>query len=144
MRQDPVHQPRCRVVHPPGGARWAEATPLAGQAHQQLVAAVPATHAREAMGEDPAGEIALELRLDEPRESGALGGAAARLFEEGAQVSADGGVQERVLRFAPAPLAGERPPGCAGELLIGRSRRRGAFRSLSATPRGRSTKRARN
>jgi len=121
MRQNPVHQARRRVVHPPGGARWAEAAPLAGQGHQQFVTAVLAAHAREPVGEDPASEIALELGLDEPRNPCAIGATRARLFEERPQVSANGGVQQGVLRLAPAPLACERAVGCAGESLVRRS-----------------------
>ena len=46
------------------GTRQAHAAPLAGEGDEEFVAALPATCAGEAMGEDAAGEIAAELALD--------------------------------------------------------------------------------
>jgi hypothetical protein len=104
-------------VHPPRGAGRAEAASLAGEGDQQLVAANLAAHARESMGEDPAGEIALELSFHEAGQPDSIAGASARVLQKRTQVSANGGVQQSALGLAPAPLARERTAGRGSELF---------------------------
>lgn len=54
---------RCRH-HAPGVARRAHAAPLAGEGDQEVVPALCATGAGEAMGEDDALELTAELALN--------------------------------------------------------------------------------
>jgi len=53
--------------------------------------AFAAPHTREAVREDPAGQVSLELRLHEPRKADAVVDAGAGFLQEGAEVIADGG-----------------------------------------------------
>jgi len=70
------------------------------------------------MSEDSAGEVALELRLHEPGQAGALVRARPRFLEERSQMSTDGGVQHGALGLSTAPLACERPASGACEPLV--------------------------
>jgi len=86
-------------LHPAGGARRADAAALAAERDQQFVAASRATHAGEAVGEDAAAQVALELGDHEARQGTAV------LLEprqEGLEVLPHGRVQDRLLRLAPA------------------------------------------
>ena len=78
---------RGGVLRAAGGAGRADPAALAGERHQQLVAAA---HAGETVGEDPAVEVAGKLALDKAGEPGAVGAALARLAEEGSEVLAHG------------------------------------------------------
>ncbi len=87
-RQDALDQMRGGVVRAARGAGRADPAALAGERDQQLVAAVAAADAGEAVGEDPAVEVAGKLALDKAGEPGAVGAALARLAEEGSEVPA--------------------------------------------------------
>ena len=85
-----------------GVARGAHPAALAGERQQQLVAAVPAAHPREASGEDSALEVVDEVSLDEARLPAVFG----RLRQEGGQALAHRLVRHRRLGVAP-PVAGD-------------------------------------
>jgi hypothetical protein len=70
VRDDMVHQVRCRLRHPPGPSRGAEAAPLAAERQQLVVPALAAAQAQEAVGQDAALEEGVELILDEARQRG--------------------------------------------------------------------------
>jgi len=91
---------RGGIVHAAAGTGGAEAAALAGEGDQQFGAAGRAAHPREAVGENPAPEIALELADDEPGQARLA--ALLRLGEEGLPVLPDRRVQERALGLAPA------------------------------------------
>ena len=63
-RQDMIGEMCRRRDHAPGVARWTHAAPLARERDQEVVAALPAAGAGEAMGEDAAFQITAELTLD--------------------------------------------------------------------------------
>ena len=81
--------------------------------HEHVLPAGIAVHAREAVGEDAAREIPLELGDDESREAPAVS-ALGDLGEERVPVGANGLVEDRPLRLAAAIGRGERPAGDAG------------------------------
>jgi hypothetical protein len=96
LREDPFNQVRGGVVHAARVARRAESAALAAEDDELVVSTSIAVHPREALGEDAAGQIALELFADEVRQVRPLA-----LGQEGAQVVAHQLVQERALRLAP-------------------------------------------
>ena len=93
------------MLHPPAAAARAEAAALAREGYQPLEGAVPAAHAGEAAGEDPAAEEAAELALYEGREPGALATGDRRL-EEGLEVIADEAVEDAAFGTAGLIAAG--------------------------------------
>jgi hypothetical protein len=67
---EPVHR---RALHAASGTRGAEAAALAREGHQELVSAGGAAHAGEAEGQDPAAQVALELRRQVAGQGAAVG-----------------------------------------------------------------------
>ena len=67
-RDDGVDEVGGLVGHAPAFAGWTQASDLAGQCHQRVVAAVGAADPGEATGQEPAAQIALETAGDEPRQ----------------------------------------------------------------------------
>jgi hypothetical protein len=77
---------RRGVVHPPRGARWADAPAFAGQAHENVVTAGVAVNARESVSEDAAPQVVSKFPLDEPGKSAVIIAVRARVGEQGRQV----------------------------------------------------------
>jgi len=71
VRDDVVHQVRCRLGHAPGPARRAKTSALAVVGHQLVMPAVIATQAQEAVGQDAALQKGVELVLHKLRQVGA-------------------------------------------------------------------------
>ena len=84
MQDDVVDQVRCRLRHPPGPARGANAAPFAAGSHQLVVAAIAAAQAQEAVGQDAAFEEGVELVFDDVRRRG--GGAGLDVGDEAGRV----------------------------------------------------------
>ena len=61
--EDLVSQMRGSFCHAPRVARWAHATALAGKGNQEIVPALPAAGAGEAVGQDAAPQVAAKLPL---------------------------------------------------------------------------------
>src|SRR5262245_24480700 len=89
-RKDSVTEMRRGVVHPPRGARWADAPAFAGQAHENVVTAGVAVNARESVSEDAAAPVVSKLPLDEPGKSAAIVAERARIGEQGREVRLPG------------------------------------------------------
>ena len=110
-RQDVIGEMGRRRHHAPGVARGADAPALARERDQEVVPALPAAGAGEAVGKDAALQVTAELALD-------VGGyrfiTRAGQREPGREVGLHGAVQQRAL---------------------GRRRRYGAVHSLALTPR---------
>ena len=96
LGQHPVHQVRGGVVHASARARGADRPALAGEGHQVLEAAPGTLHAGEAVFEQAAGQIALELALDETGQTTRLLGA----FDKGRPVLPEYAVKRRMLGLA--------------------------------------------
>ena len=75
-----VDQVGRRLGHAPGSARRTKPTALAAEGHQLVVAAVTATQAQEAVGQDAALQEGVELVLHKLRQVGA--GCGLGLLEE--------------------------------------------------------------
>lgn len=76
-----VDQVRRGADHATGRTRRAEATRLARECDESLVATVAVTHAHEAAAEQTAGEDLVELALDEARIAEATVGAVSRVLD---------------------------------------------------------------
>ena len=83
---------RGGVGHAPTAARRAEAAALAGEGHELVLSAARAVHARKAVSQDAAVEVAAELALDEAWEPGATAFVGVR--EEGLEVLAQDAVED--------------------------------------------------
>ena len=81
--------------------RWAAPSSMRRAAHDGQMWALQEKATSPGSGEDTAGEISLELRSDEPRQPGARVAVLCGLGQEGLQMVADGGVQQRALGLAP-------------------------------------------
>ena len=96
--QDVIGEMGRRRHHAPGVARWADASALARERDQEVVPALPAAGAGEAVGQDAALQVAAELALD-------VGGyrfiTRAGQREPGREVGLHGAVQQRALGPAP-------------------------------------------
>jgi hypothetical protein len=95
-----------RIRHAPSAARWTEATALARERDQAVVAALVAVEPKEAVCEDATAKEGAKLLLDEARRR-LLPKRRAR--EEVFQLLADNLVKERLLRLA-APVLGHGAP----------------------------------
>ena len=98
-REHAVSKVRRRVGHAPCTAGRTHAAILAGKSDEQLVAASRTANAGEAVAENAAAQVALELLGDEGREV-AAGVAIGSFSEERGEVFADNSVQQRLFRFA--------------------------------------------
>ncbi len=72
LRQDLVHQVRRHVRHPPSQARRAKSTAFAAECAHDVVPAPVARKVHQAMLEDAAPKVLLELPLHEPRQAAPL------------------------------------------------------------------------
>jgi hypothetical protein len=111
LEENVVHEVEGCVVHPPGAAGRAEPAAFAGEPNDQLVVAVAALHAGEALADHPARQVPPELLLDVPGELASL---QSELAQEALQVLGDGLMEDGLLR--PAALVSRQRAG-------GRSRR---------------------
>jgi len=96
---------RGGLRHVPAVAGRADAAALAGEGHDEPLAAAGAQRAGEAEAEQPALEIAAELLLDVPRH-GPL--AAVAPLEPALEVLRDDSVERRLLGPTPLVAAGRR------------------------------------
>ena len=69
--KDLVHQVGGDIIHPPAETRGAETAAFTAEGHHELVAAPGASEVNEAMLEEAALEVGLELTDDEAREASA-------------------------------------------------------------------------
>jgi len=69
VREHPLGEVHRRVVHAPRTAGRADTSILAGERDQQIVSAGAAVHAREAVRQDPAVQVSLELLAHEAGQS---------------------------------------------------------------------------
>jgi len=119
MRDDVVHQVRCRLRHPARAAWRAAPTPLAAEGQQLVVAAFAAAQPQEVVGQDAALEEGVELVLDESRQLGArtglgVGDEAGRvLLHQAVKRGLLGAVAFVVERDAIRRPLGSRPMACA-------------------------------
>lgn len=72
IAENVVDQERSAIAHSTTKARGAPAAPLAPEPDQPVETAAPAPDAGEALGEDSAGQVLLELPLDEGRHGAAF------------------------------------------------------------------------
>ena len=110
---DAIDKVDRRSLHAARGARGAETASATRKRDEHALPAGVAVRAREAVGEDAAREVPLELGDDEAWEASAVG-ALGDLGEERVPVGANGLVEDRPLRLAAAIGRGERPAGDAG------------------------------
>lgn len=99
-REDMVPQVSSRVCHPTRRTGRTDAAVFAGKGDEQLVAAARAADAGEAVFQDAAAQVALELALNEGRQFAAWV-PLRRIGQEGGEVFADELMQRRVFGFAP-------------------------------------------
>ena len=98
-RQHAIDQVSGSALHPSRRAGRTDSTALAGERDEQLVAAGDAAHASEAVGEDAAAQVPLELGHDETGQPAPI---LLDLRQEGLEVPPNCLVQERLLRLAVA------------------------------------------
>ena len=98
--QDVIGEMRRRRHHAPGVARRANAAPLAGERDQEVVPALAAAGAGEAVGEDAAVEIAAELPLHVRRHRPVVVMTVAALGEPGLEVLLDAAIEHAPARSA--------------------------------------------
>jgi hypothetical protein len=102
--QDVIGEMRGRRHHAPRVARWAHASAFARERDQEVVPALSAASAGEAMGEDAAVEIAAELPLHMLRHRPLVIVAVAALGEPGLEVFLDAAIEHALARTArPIP-----------------------------------------
>ncbi len=87
LGKDVIHQVSGGLGHPPGGARRADAPPLAGESDQEVMATVRAARPSKTVGENAAGEVLAEVVLDVRRDRLTVRIAAAGLLQPGFQVA---------------------------------------------------------
>ena len=110
--QDAIDEVCGAVGHAPAAARGAEATPLAGEGHQAIVAAGIAVEPQKAVGQDPAAKVGAKLLLDEAGYGLIL---LAGAHEERLELLADDAVQAGLFR----------PVSFVGRCAAGREEARG-------------------
>jgi hypothetical protein len=98
-RQHAIDQVSGSALHPSRRAGRTDSTALAGERDEQLVAAGDAAHASEAVGEDAAAQVTLELGHDKTGQPAPI---LLDLRQEGLEVPPNCLVQERLLRLAAA------------------------------------------
>ena len=116
-RQHAVDQMRRGVRHAPRRTARTDPAALAAERDDDLVAARPASHPREAVREDAASQVRRELALDVTRQPAAVGISVAQLGEHRLRVTRDQLVQHRALRRAPS-ISGQRLSGRAGRTFV--------------------------
>ena len=104
--QDSIDQVRGGIRHAAPAARGTEATALAREGHQAVVAALVAVQSQEAVGQDAAAKEGAKLLRDEAGR-GLI--PVARPREEAFQLLADDVVKEGLLRLMPRVLGHEVP-----------------------------------
>jgi hypothetical protein len=102
LGEDPVHEIGRRVGHPPAHAGRTEPATFAGEGDDLVMPAIRTAHPGEAVGQNSAVEIALELLPDISRQSFATA-PEGRNLQEGRQVLLDHLVEDRLLR-TPSPV----------------------------------------
>ncbi len=95
--EDVIHQMGGGLGHASGIARGADATPLAGEGHQEIVAARGAAGAAEAIGQDAALQVASQLALHVAGYRVPIALAFARQREVGLQVLLDEAIEDGLL-----------------------------------------------
>jgi hypothetical protein len=98
FRQDAIDEVRGGVGHAPAAAGGTEATPLAREGDEAIVAAGVAVEPKETVGKDPAPEVRAQLLLDEAGRR-AIAFACAR--QEGLELFPDDRVERGLLGSVP-------------------------------------------
>ena len=92
-RQHSIDQMRSNIGHAPAGTTRARRARLAGEGHEQVVAARVAVSAHESVGQDAAAQVAAKLLLHVARQRGLV--SLAGVGEERLEMVAHDGVEHR-------------------------------------------------